>query len=181
MNMKEEQAIFAGGCFWCTEAMFRELRGVLQVESGYTGGTIPNPTYEQVCEGTTGHAEAIRITFDPTQITFETLVELFFLSHDPTTPNRQGHDIGTQYRSAIFFASPEQQATAEHVRQQLTAQHTFASPIVTEISPLLTFYPAESYHQRYFEQHGDQPYCSVVISPKLSAFRAKFSDLLRTS
>lgn len=175
--MKSELAIFGGGCFWCTEAMFRGLRGVLQVESGYTGGTTAHPTYEQVCAGTTGHAEAIRITFDADRISYPQLVELFFLSHDPTTLNQQGHDIGTQYRSAIFYTSNEQRDNATAVMQRLTVQHVFPSAIVTIITPASEFYPAESYHQRYFETHRDQPYCQVIISPKLASFRKQFSEL----
>lgn len=177
--MNEEKAIFGGGCFWCTEALFLNLRGVNSVTSGYTGGTVPNPTYEQVCEGTTGHVEAIQISFDPTIINYETLVEVFLLTHDPTTPNRQGHDVGTQYRSAIFYTSEEQQALATKVIAMVTAQRVYPAAIVTEVTASTTFFPAEAYHQRYYESHEDQPYCQAVISPKLAKFRKQFSELLK--
>jgi peptide-methionine (S)-S-oxide reductase len=162
-----QQAIFAGGCFWCTEAVFERINGVLRVESGYIGGTVPNPTYQQVCTGTTGHAEAIRVTFDPDQVSYAQLVGLFFVAHDPTTLNRQGADTGTQYRSAIFTLDAAQQATAEKVKAELDASGEFSKPIVTEITPATTFYPAEGYHQDYYDRNSSAPYCQVVIAPKL--------------
>lgn len=177
--MNQQTATFGGGCFWCTEALFLGLKGVESVTSGYTGGTTNNPTYEQVCEGTTGHVEAIQITYDPAVISYERLVEVFLLTHDPTTPNRQGHDVGTQYRSAIFFHDDEQRVVAEKVIAMMSAQHIYDQAIVTEVTPASTFFPAESYHQRYYESHSDQPYCQAVISPKLAKFRQRFSELLK--
>ncbi|MGE9294370.1 MAG: peptide-methionine (S)-S-oxide reductase MsrA [Puniceicoccales bacterium] len=162
-----EQAIFAGGCFWCTEAVYARIDGVLKVESGYIGGDVPNPTYEQVCTGTTGHAEAIRVSFDPEKVSYEQLVRLFFAAHDPTTLNRQGADVGTQYRSAIFTLDDAQADTAERVKKEIDASGEFSRPIVTEITPATTFYPAEDYHQDYFERNSSAPYCQVVITPKL--------------
>lgn len=176
--MEQKLAIFGGGCFWCTEAIFQSLKGVVKVQSGYTGGTAPNPTYEQVCTGTTGHAEAIAITFDPEIIPYERLVEVFFYTHDPTTPNRQGNDVGTQYRSSIFYQDEKQRQVAERVRDTITAQKVYDGAIVTEITKATTFYPAESYHQRYFQEHSDQPYCQFVINPKLAKFRKQFANLL---
>jgi peptide-methionine (S)-S-oxide reductase len=174
----QETATLAGGCFWCLEAVFEQLRGVSRVQSGYTGGTVPNPTYQQVCTGTTGHAEAVQITFDPREISYRELLDVFFAIHDPTTPNRQGPDVGTQYRSAIFYHSPEQRATAEEVIRELEAARVFDAPIVTEVVALTTFYPAEEYHREYFRRHPDQPYCQVVIAPKVAKFRQKFAARL---
>ena len=162
-----QQAIFAGGCFWCTEAVYERIDGVLKVESGYIGGDVFNPSYEQVCTGTTGHAEAIRVTFDPDEVSYEQLVRLHFASHDPTTLNRQGADTGTQYRSAIFTLDDKQQATAERVKKELDASGEFSDPIVTEITSATIFYPAENYHQNYFDRNSGAPYCQVVIAPKL--------------
>ncbi|QYY37468.1 peptide-methionine (S)-S-oxide reductase MsrA [Ruficoccus sp. ZRK36] len=162
-----QQAIFAGGCFWCTEAIYARIDGVLKVESGYIGGDVPNPTYQQVCTGTTGHAEAIRVSFDPEKVSYEQLVRLFFAAHDPTTLNRQGADVGTQYRSAIFTLDDAQADTAERVKKEIDASGEFSRPIVTEITPATTFYPAEDYHQDYFERNSSAPYCQVVIAPKL--------------
>jgi peptide-methionine (S)-S-oxide reductase len=170
---KEETAILAGGCFWCLEAVYVRVRGVLGVESGYCGGAVVDPTYAQVCSGQTGHAEAVRIRFDPARIGFRDLLEIFFLIHDPTTRNRQGNDVGSQYRSAIFWTSPEQQAIALSMTAELDAARVYAAPIVTELQPAPTFYAAEAYHQGYFETHPDQPYCEVVVAPKLAKFRAK--------
>lgn len=174
---KMETAVLAGGCFWCTEALFSRLRGVAKVESGYTGGTVANPTYEQVCTGNTGHAECVRVTFDPAVISYETLLDIFWHTHDPTTLNRQGADIGTQYRSAVFFTSTEQKETAERIKNSLEKSKEFSAPIVTEIAPLSEFYPAEAYHERYFEQHGSAPYCSLVIEPKIKKFLHTYGEL----
>ncbi len=173
-----EQATLAGGCFWCLEAVFEQLRGVQKVESGYAGGTTPNPTYRQVCSGTTGHAEVVRITFDPSLISFRELLEVFFAIHDPTTLNCQGADAGTQYRSAIFYHSPEQKQTAEQLIAGLEADKVWSSPIVTEVTPLQAFHKAEDYHQEYFRTNPDQPYCQVVVAPKVAKFRKHFASKL---
>jgi peptide-methionine (S)-S-oxide reductase len=178
-NERREVATLAGGCFWCLEAVFKDLRGVEQVESGYCGGSVPNPTYYQVCEGTTGHAEAVQITFDPKQVTFTELLEVFFTIHDPTTLNRQGADVGTQYRSAIFYHSPEQKAVAERAIAELNAAGLWDSPIVTEVTPLTEFYKAEDYHQQYYEQNTNQPYCRAVIAPKVAKFRKHYLAKLK--
>lgn len=172
-----QRALFAGGCFWCTEAMFTRLRGVLAVQPAYAGGHTDHPTYEAVCTGTTGHAEVVDITFDPEVISYRTLLEVFFAAHDPTTLNRQGNDIGTQYRSAIFTLSSEQAKLAEEVKQE--AQNDWSDNIVTEIEPAGTVYPAEDYHREYFLHHPDQPYCAAVIRPKVQAFSERFREYLR--
>lgn len=173
--MAEEIATLAGGCFWCTEAVYQNLKGVQTVESGYIGGALPDPTYEQVCSGVTGHAEAIRISFDPTVISYGDLLDIFFATHDPTTLNRQGNDVGTQYRSAIFPHSPEQEAEA--LAGIVRAQPDHASPIVTAIEPDAPWYPAEDYHQKYWERVGDRnPYCMAVIPPKLAKLRKGFAE-----
>ena len=177
--MSKEVATLAGGCFWCLEAVYDQLRGVESVESGYAGGKVANPTYQQVCTGTTGHAEVVQITFNPEEVTFRDLLDVFFLIHDPTTLNRQGHDVGTQYRSAIFYHSPEQKATAEQAIKDLTASGIWGSPIVTEVTPLPTFYVAEDYHQEYFENNAFQPYCRAVIAPKVAKFRKHFLERLK--
>ncbi|MDX2059416.1 MAG: peptide-methionine (S)-S-oxide reductase MsrA [Gemmatimonadales bacterium] len=169
--MKEEVATLAGGCFWCLEAVFLEIDGVRSVVSGYLGGTVANPTYEQICSGRTGHAEAIRITFDPAVLSYRDLLEVFFAFHDPTTLNRQGPDRGTQYRSAIFPASAEQRRIAEAYLAELTADRTFPDPIVTTIEPDARFYPAEAYHQDYYRRNADQPYCAIQITPKIQKLR----------
>lgn len=174
-----EVATLAGGCFWCLEAIFEQLKGVEQVVSGYAGGHVPHPTYEQVCTKTTGHAEVVKITFDPAVITFNDLLDVFFATHDPTTRDRQGNDVGPQYRSAIFFHTPAQQATAQAKIRELTEARVFPAPIVTEVVPLTAFYPAEDYHQGYFRAHPQQPYCAAVISPKVAKFRQKFAHRLR--
>jgi peptide-methionine (S)-S-oxide reductase len=179
MGNQLEVATLAGGCFWCLEAVFDELKGVESVESGYSGGHVPNPTYAQVCDDTTGHAEVVRITFDPQVISFHNLLKVFFSIHDPTTLNRQGNDAGTQYRSAIFYHSPEQKATAEQVIQELTADHLWDHPIVTEVKPFEQFYMAEDYHQEYFKKNPFQGYCRVVIAPKVAKFRQKFMEQLK--
>jgi peptide-methionine (S)-S-oxide reductase len=168
---RREVATLAGGCFWCLEAVYDQLRGVEDVVSGYSGGTVPSPTYEQVCTGTTGHAEVVQVTFDPSVLSYRDLLDVFFTIHDPTTLNRQGGDVGTQYRSAIFYHTPEQKATAEQVVKELTKAKVWADPIVTEITPFQTFYPAEMYHQEYFARNPNQPYCSAVVAPKVAKFR----------
>jgi peptide-methionine (S)-S-oxide reductase len=178
-NEKREVATLAGGCFWCLEAVFKDLRGVEKVESGYSGGGLPNPTYYQVCEGTTGHAEVIQITFDPEVVSFKELLQVFFTIHDPTTLNRQGADVGTQYRSAIFYHSPEQKAIAEGTIEELNAAEIWDAPIVTEVSPLTEFYKAEDYHQQYYDQNPNQPYCRAVIAPKVAKFRKQYLEKLK--
>lgn len=172
-----ETATLGGGCFWCIEAIFQDLQGVVSVESGYTGGRVTNPTYREICSGTTGHAEVIRVTFDPAIITYREILEIFFTFHDPTTLNRQGNDVGTQYRSAIFFHSPEQKTIAEEVKT--LASEIWDDPIVTEITPSGAFYKAEDYHQNYFKDHQTQPYCNIVIAPKVKKFRDKYRDKLK--
>lgn len=169
-------ATLGGGCFWCTEAVFQQIRGVLKVESGYTGGTVHMPTYEQICTGQTGHAEVVRLSFDPVVISYPELLEIFFTIHDPTTLNRQGNDAGTQYRSVIYFHDAEQQAIAQQVRQKMAA--ILDDPIVTELSTAPMFYIAEDYHQNYFRQHPQQGYCAVVVAPKLAKARQLFASKL---
>jgi peptide-methionine (S)-S-oxide reductase len=178
---RRETAILAGGCFWCLEAVFEQLKGVEKVESGYAGGTVPNPTYKAVCGSNTGHAEVVRVTFDPAAISYRELLEVFFAIHDPTTLNRQGNDVGTQYRSAIFTNSPEQNATAEAVIAELTAAKAFANPIVTEVVPTGTFYKAEDYHQGYYRANPDQGYCQFVVGPKVAKARKAFAAKLKTA
>jgi peptide-methionine (S)-S-oxide reductase len=175
----KELATLAGGCFWCLEAVYKELRGVERVVSGYAGGHVARPTYRQVCEGTTGHAEVVQITFDPAAVSYRELLEVFFTIHDPTTPDRQGADVGSQYRSAIFYHTPEQRETAERVIAEITAAGVWDSPVVTEVSPLAEFYAAEDYHQDYFERNGSQPYCRAVVAPKVSKFRKQFLERLK--
>jgi peptide-methionine (S)-S-oxide reductase len=172
---KRETTTLAGGCFWCLEAVYDEMEGVLSVESGYMGGRQPNPTYRDVCTGRTGHAEVVQITFDPDVTPFRDLLEVFFAIHDPTTLNRQGNDVGTQYRSAIFYHSAEQKAIAEQVISELTAAGVFTDPIVTEVKPASTFHRAEGYHQEYFANNPNQPYCTYVVAPKVQKFRHKFT------
>ncbi|HVI45812.1 MAG TPA: peptide-methionine (S)-S-oxide reductase MsrA [Chitinophaga sp.] len=178
-NTKVEKATFGGGCFWCTEAQFQYLDGVIKVESGYAGGNVPNPTYEQVCEGNTGHAEVIQVTYDPAKVSYEELLEAFWTSHDPTQLNRQGNDVGTQYRSVIFYHNPEQKEKAEFYKKKLQESGAYDKPIVTEIAPLTTFYKAENYHQDYYNLNGSQPYCTYVIKPKLEKFKKVFKDHLK--
>lgn len=175
----KEVATLAGGCFWCLEAVYDELKGVEDVVSGYSGGSVPEPSYRLVCTGTTGHAEVVQITFDPRQISFKEILEVFFTIHDPTTLNRQGADVGTQYRSAIFYHTPEQKATAEQVIAELEREKVWKDPIVTEVTPIKAFYPAEDYHQEYFAHNGGQPYCQVVIAPKVAKFRKKYLEKLK--
>jgi len=179
MPQRKEIATLGGGCFWCLEAIFNELRGVEKVASGYSGGSVPNPSYEQVCTGKTGHAEVIQITFDPEIISFRELLEVFFTIHDPTTLNRQGSDVGTQYRSAIFYHTPEQEKIAGEVIAELEKANVWDAPIVTEITPFKAFYPAEEYHRGYFERNPEQPYCRIVIAPKVAKFRKQFLAKLR--
>lgn len=179
VEQTREIATLAGGCFWCLEAVFNDLRGVEKVESGYTGGQVPNPSYRQVCTGTTGHAEVVQVTFDPSVVSFKELLEVFFTIHDPTTLNRQGADIGTQYRSAIFYHTPEQKMVASEVIAELSAAKIWDQAIVTEVTPLTVYYPAEDYHQRYYEQNTEQPYCRAVIAPKVSKFRQKYLSKLK--
>ena len=174
-----ETATLAGGCFWCLEAVFNRLRGVDRVESGYAGGHVPNPSYRAVCTGSTGHAEVVQVDYNPQDISYRDLLEVFFATHDPTTLNRQGHDVGTQYRSAIFYHNDAQKQDAERVIAELTAQKTFDDPIVTEVVPLEKFYPAEDYHREYYDRNPEQPYCQVVISPKVSKLRQKYAEKLK--
>lgn len=175
--MSTEIATLGGGCFWCLEAVYQELNGVQQVESGYSGGQVPEPSYEQVCEGTTGHAEVVRVHFDPAMVSYRQLLEVFFTIHDPTTPNRQGNDVGTQYRSVIYANSAEQMATARQVIAEMA--HVWDAPIVTELAEAPPFWRAEAYHQNYFINHPLQSYCAFVVAPKVAKFRKVFSDKLR--
>jgi peptide methionine sulfoxide reductase msrA/msrB len=175
----DEVATLAGGCFWCLEAVFRELSGIRDVVSGYSGGKLANPSYNQVCTGTTGHAEVVQIIFDSREISYREILEVFFNVHDPTTLNRQGADIGSQYRSAIFYHNEEQKVTAEQVIQELEAARVFDGPILTEVTPFSVFYPAEDYHQEYFKRNPAQPYCQFAIAPKLAKFRKVHSDKLK--
>jgi peptide-methionine (S)-S-oxide reductase len=177
--MKNEVAVLGGGCFWCTEAVFKMLRGVTSVLPGYTGGTVPNPTYEQVCNGNTGHAECVKVEFDPTQITYRDILTVFFGSHDPTTVNRQGNDVGTQYRSVIFYSTPEQKEIAEKFIAELNASNEMGKKIVTDLEPLGVFYVAENYHQDYFARNKSAPYCELIINPKLEKVQQKFANLLK--
>ncbi|MFC3107223.1 peptide-methionine (S)-S-oxide reductase MsrA [Undibacterium arcticum] len=172
-----EIATLGGGCFWCLEAVYQELSGVQHVESGYSGGSIANPSYEEVCSGATGHAEVVRISFDPTQVSYRDILEIFFTIHDPTTLNRQGADQGTQYRSVIYYHSPEQEATARQVIAEMAC--VWDAPIITELSPVQTYYKAEDYHQNYFRQHPLQGYCAFTVAPKVAKFRKMFSDRIR--
>jgi len=174
-----QKATLAGGCFWCLEAVFDELKGVISVESGYAGGHVPNPSYQAVCTGMTGHAEVVQVTFDPSVVSYEDLLRVFFTIHDPTTLNRQGADVGTQYRSAIFTHDDAQRAAAEAVIREISESRLWANPIVTEVKPLDKFYVAENYHQEYFVNNPNQPYCRVVIEPKVAKFRKHFVDRLK--
>jgi peptide-methionine (S)-S-oxide reductase len=174
-----ETATLAGGCFWCLEAVFLEFLGVERVQSGYTGGEEPNPSYEQVCSGATGHAEAVQVSFNPSVISFRELLEIFFVIHDPTTLNQQGADVGTQYRSAVFYHTPEQRAQAEQVISTMQEAGIWDDPIVTEIAPLGTFYPAEAYHEDYYRQNPNQGYCNIVIAPKVAKVRKHYAERLK--
>jgi peptide-methionine (S)-S-oxide reductase len=173
-------ATLAGGCFWCLEAVYQDLDGVLNVVSGYMGGLIDNPTYKEVCTGATGHAEVVQITYDESRLSFREILEVFFAIHDPTTLNRQGNDVGTQYRSAIFFHTPEQETEARAIIEEFEKDGTFRAHLVTEVTPVETFWPAEAYHQNYFLNNPYQPYCMAVVSPKLSKFRQKFAAKRKT-
>jgi peptide-methionine (S)-S-oxide reductase len=179
MDANKEIATLAGGCFWCIEAVFDQLKGVESVVSGYSGGHVDNPTYQQVCSETTGHAEAVQVSFDPAILSYKDLLTVFFSVHDPTTLNRQGNDVGTSYRSAIFYHSAGQQAAAEQVIAELTTQSLWPRPIVTEVTAFDKFYPAEDYHQEYFAHNRLQPYCMMVVAPKVSKFRKQFVDRLK--
>lgn len=174
MDSEKDVTTFAGGCFWCLEAVFRQLRGVEIAVSGFMGGRVLNPTYKQVCEGTTGHAEAVQVTYDPQVISFHDLLEVFFASHNPTTLNRQGNDVGTQYRSAIFYHSDAQRRAADEFIKRIDASGIWTNPVVTELVPASKFYPAEDYHQDYFANNGGQPYCQLVVMPKVAHVRKKF-------
>ena len=175
--MKKETAVIGGGCFWCTEAVFQRVNGVTHVESGYTGGKIKNPTYREICSGLTGHAEVIKVTYNPEELSFADLLRIHFSTHDPTTLNRQGYDSGTQYRSVIYYQDEEEKRVAEEVMAEMA--DFFDDPIVTELSPLGTYYPAEAYHQDYYNQNTSQPYCQAIISPKVQKLRAMFADRLK--
>jgi len=178
-NGKTGIATLGGGCFWCLEAVYDQLQGVTSVESGYAGGHVSNPTYREVCNGDTGHAEVVQVRFDPDTITYDDVLRIFFAIHDPTTRDRQGSDIGPQYRSVIFHHGPEQKAAAERIIGELEAARLWADPIVTEIAPLDRFWVAEDYHQEYFERNGNQPYCQVVVAPKVAKFRKQYLDRLK--
>jgi peptide-methionine (S)-S-oxide reductase len=183
---KSQVAVFGGGCFWCTEAVFKMLRGVSVVKPGYVGGTVANPTYDQVCSGRTGHAEAIYIEYDPSQVKYTDLLTVFFGSHDPTTLNRQGNDVGTQYRSAVFYTTPEQEADVRKIIREINSSNSAGASIVTEVVPLSNeapskFYEAENYHKDYFSNHPENPYCQVIINPKLEKIQNKFAELLKTT
>ena len=176
-----QTATLAGGCFWCTEAVFLDVKGVQQVESGYIGGSVPDPSYKQVCGGQTGHAEAIRISYDPSELSYQDLLGIFFATHDPTQLNRQGYDTGTQYRSAVFYQTEAEKVEAQAVIDQISAQGVFDAPIVTTLEPATTFYVAEDYHQDYYARNKLQPYCMAVITPKVSKFRKQFTERLRSA
>ena len=176
---QSETVVLGGGCFWCLEAVYERMQGVLSVESGYMGGRTPNPTYHDVCSGATGHAEVVKVTFDPAVTSYREILKVFFTIHDPTTPNRQGNDVGTQYRSVVFYGSDEQKRSAAEIIQEINTAGIWDDPIVTEIAPASTFYRAEDYHQEYFRNNSRQPYCTVVVAPKVRKFREKFADKLK--
>jgi peptide-methionine (S)-S-oxide reductase len=180
-SARTEGATLAGGCFWCLEAILKEVGGVEKVTSGYTGGTTTNPTYQEVCTGTTGHAEAVQLAFNPGKISYREILQIFFSIHDPTTANRQGGDVGTQYRSAIFYHDDRQRATAEALVRELNETQLWKKPIVTQVVPLENFYPAEDYHREYFLRHPEQSYCQVVISPKVDKFRKQWTNRVKSS
>jgi peptide-methionine (S)-S-oxide reductase len=180
LSAGSELATLGGGCFWCLEAVYEQVNGVERVESGYTGGAVKNPTYHQVCTGTTGHAEVVQVAFDPKLVSYREILQIFFVIHDPTTLNRQGDDVGTQYRSAIYYHSPEQKATAEKLIAEFTAEKVFPRPIVTEVTALDIFYRAEDYHQGYFRANPGQPYCQAVVAPKVAKLRKQFLSKLKT-
>lgn len=176
-----DTATFGAGCYWCTEAQFQQLKGVIKVESGFAGGHVKNPTYKEVCGGATGHAEVCNITYDPSIISYDEMLAAFWMTHDPTQLNRQGNDVGTQYRSAIFYHNDMQKAKAEEYKKKLNDENVFEKPVVTEITPFTAFYKAEDYHQNYFNENGEQPYCSYVIKPKVEKFQKVFKDKLKTA
>ncbi len=180
-NLTTDTATFGTGCFWCTEAIFERLNGVIKVISGYSGGVVPNPTYEEVSTGTTGHAECCQVIYDPSKVSFDELLEVFWKTHDPTTMNRQGNDVGTQYRSVVFYHSKEQKEKAEHYKAALDSNGAFAKPIVTTMEPYKNFYSAEDYHQKYYEYNGGQMYCRLVIAPKLDKFEKVFKNRLKST
>ena len=177
--MADESVILGGGCFWCLEAVFDRMAGVKSVESGYMGGKLDNPTYRQVCSGATGHVEVVRVTFDTSELSFRDILEVFFAIHDPTTLNRQGNDVGTQYRSVIFYTSDEQRAIAEQMISELNAAHTWPNPIVTTVEPATKFFMAEDYHQEYYANNSSQPYCQFVVAPKVKKFQQKFAEKMK--
>ena len=179
IDSNNQTAIFGGGCFWCTEATLSELRGVTDVKPGYAGGSMPNPNYDQVCGGNPGHAEVVQVTFDPTRISYQDLLDVFFAVHDPTSPNQQGNDVGTQYRSVIFYTSDDQKQQAEAFIKKLTDEGAYDGRIVTDVKPLDTFYEAESHHHRYYQKNPNQAYCQVVINPKLKKLKEKYATLLK--
>jgi peptide-methionine (S)-S-oxide reductase len=174
-----DTATFGAGCFWCVEAVFQRLNGVLELKSGYSGGSVKNPSYKEVCQGTTGHAEVIQITYDKSKVTFDELLEVFWKTHDPTTLNRQGNDFGTQYRSVVFYHNAEQKKLAEKYKEEINKSGAYPNPIITEISPFQTFYPAEDYHQNYFNENGSEPYCRFVIQPKVEKFEKIFKSKMK--
>ncbi len=178
-NNQYEIATLAGGCFWCLEAVYDELKGVVDVVSGYSGGKVANPSYEAVCTGETGHAESVQVTFDTQVVSYRQLLEVFFTIHDPTSLNRQGADVGTQYRSAIYYHNPEQKAVAEQLMQEMAAEKLWNKPIVTELTPFSVFYPAEAYHQEYFKRNPYQGYCMMIIAPKVAKFRQHYLEMLK--
>ncbi|MGC8609020.1 MAG: peptide-methionine (S)-S-oxide reductase MsrA [Thermoplasmata archaeon] len=177
---KYETCVLAGGCFWCMEAVFQDIKGIVKVESGFSGGHVENPTYKEVCTGNTGHAESIRITFDPAIISFSTILDIFFTMHDPTTPNRQGEDIGTQYRSEVFYMDDDQKHTVENFIKNLEEKKVFKDPIVTKVEKFKAFYPAEDYHRNYYKNNSNQPYCKYVISPKVQKLKDHYSPILKS-
>ena len=179
ISKKRDTATFGSGCFWCTEAVFQQIKGVDTVVSGYSGGSVKNPTYKEICTGTTGHAEVLNIIYDPAVVSFSDLLLMFWYSHDPTTLNRQGNDVGTQYRSVIFYHNEQQKKEAEFYKHKLDSEKVFTKPIVTEITAFDKFYPAEDYHQNYYNEHGAQPYCMYIIRPKLEKFKKVFADKLK--
>ena len=181
MNQTKEIAVFGGGCFWCTEAVFEQLNGVISVLPGFAGGTLKNPTYRQVCTGRTGHAEVVRVEYDPSRVSYRDLLTVFFATHDPTSLNRQGADVGTEYRSVVFYTTDEQKREAEAFIGELNASDSRGNPIVTEVSPLEAFYEAEDYHREYFRNNSSLPYCQFVIAPKLAKLHKNFTDLLKSS
>ncbi len=177
--MTTQIAVLGGGCFWCTEAVYQRIKGVISVESGYAGGEMENPSYEAVSSGSTGHAEVIKIEFDPQQVSYRDLLEVFFSVHDPTTKDRQGNDVGTQYRSVILYGNEGQKQEIEKIIKELTDAKAYSNPIITEVAPLNKFFPAEEYHRNYYNQNGNQPYCQLIINPKLKKFKEKFASLLK--